>query len=186
MPRPRLSAVLAALLLASVALVACGRDLPPSSQVGVTRYEPDARQPMPPVSGLTLTGETLDLADLRGRVVVLNSWASWCVPCRDEVPAFVDLAASAEPDGVSVVGLNVSDDPTAAAAFSGELGMQYPSIVDADGAILPTIPGVPPAALPSTVIVDREGRMAATVIGVVDAAELADLVASVAAEGAAP
>jgi thiol-disulfide isomerase/thioredoxin len=134
---------------------------------------------MPVIAGTTLDGDRLDVADLRGRIVVVNSWASWCGPCREETPAFVELSKGVDPDDVAVVGLNVTDDEAAARAFVEEFGMPYPSIVDAEGDILATIPGVPPSSLPSTVILDREGRIAARVIGATDALELATLIAAI-------
>jgi thiol-disulfide isomerase/thioredoxin len=137
---------------------------------------------MPVVSGPTTAGGSLDLSDLHGRVVVLNSWASWCAPCRDEVPVFVALATAADPQDLAVVGLDVSDSPDAAAAFESELGMGYPSIVDPEGTILATIPGVPPTAIPSTVVVDRQGRIAARIIGGADEQELSRIVESVVSE----
>ncbi len=173
------------LLLAAASLVACGRDQPPGALVGVQILAPGSREEMPPIVGTTLTGTELSLADLRGRVVVLNSWASWCGPCRTETPALVDLADGAAATDVAVIGLNVKDDPAAATEFVAELGIDYPSIVDADGSLLRTIPGVPPAALPSTVVLDRSGAVAARFVGEVDATELADVVASLVAEPAA-
>lgn len=172
----------AALVLTAIAVSGCGREQPLSAQIGTTTVDVGDREALPPVSGRTVDGAVLDVADLRGRVVVLNSWASWCAPCREEIPAFVDLAEVADPTEVAVVGLNVTDQPAAAKAFTEEFGMAYPSVVDAKGDLLRTIPGVPPAALPSTVIVDREGRIAARIIGVTDSAELAGLVADVVAE----
>lgn len=165
-----------------LSLSACGRDLPASLQVGTATFAPADREAMPPISGTTLEGTSVDLAQLAGKVVVLNAWASWCGPCKEEVPALVDLASSLDPAVATVVGLNVSDDPTAAAAFASEFDMPYPSIEDPKGAILPTIPGVPPAALPSTVVIDQQGRIAARIIGAADGADLARIVDSVAAE----
>ncbi|MDQ5973616.1 MAG: hypothetical protein QG661_825 [Actinomycetota bacterium] len=167
-------------LAGALAVSACGRDQPP--QVGTATIAVADREALPPVAGTTLEGTSLDLADLRGRVVVLNSWASWCSPCRDEIPDFVALADASDPADVAVVGLNVSDAPSAAEAFADELSMAYPSIVDADGALLRTIPGVPPSALPSTVIIDREGRVAVSIVGQADPQTLPDLVAQVVAE----
>jgi thiol-disulfide isomerase/thioredoxin len=167
--------VVAMALLVALALTACGRDVPPV--VGTSTVASSDREPAPAIAGTTLDGSALDLADYRGRVVVLNNWASWCAPCRDEAPAFAALAASSDPADVVVVGLNVTDEVAAARAFAAEVGMTYPSIVDSDGSILRTIPGVPPSALPSTIVLDREGRIAAQVIGPTDGAELAVLVA---------
>jgi thiol-disulfide isomerase/thioredoxin len=146
--------------------------------VGTTTFAPDERKAMPPISGSTADGTRVDLADKHGTVVVLNSWASWCAPCRDEIGGFVALAKAADPADVEVVGLNVKDDPSAAADFAKEFDLPYPSIVDADGTLLPTIPGVPPASLPSTVIIDRQGRIAATIVGPADQKELSALVES--------
>lgn len=172
-----------AIVLSALTLVACGREPPASALVGVEVIAVDDRESMPSAAGPTMDGGTLDLADLVGDIVVLNSWASWCAPCEEEIPAFVDLAESA-PDGLSVVGLNVSDDPTAAAEFEARLGMDYPSIVDPQGLILQTIPGVPPKSLPSTVIVDRQGRIAARIVGIAEAGQLAAIVDRLLAEPA--
>lgn len=178
MPR-RLIAVVAGLL--AVALLAgCGRDVPPVP--GTESIAADDRGEALAVAGPTLDGPTLALADLRGRVVVLNNWASWCAPCRDETPTLVDLATTSDPADVAVVGLNVTDEPDAARAFVDEFAMPYPSIVDPEGRILAGIPGVPPSALPSTVVLDRQGRVAARIIGAVDPVELTTLVTSLAAE----
>ncbi|MDP1877864.1 MAG: TlpA disulfide reductase family protein [Actinomycetota bacterium] len=182
--RRELAFLVPALLVTLAALPGCGRDQP--VQVGTTVIDSEDRAALPPIAGPTLDGGMLDLADLRGRVVVLNSWASWCEPCRAELPALVDLAADADPRKVAVVGLNVSDDSDAAAAFADSLGVTYPSIVDPEGDILPTVPGVPPASLPSTVILDRDGRVAVRIIGEVDPATLPALVAGVVAEPAQP
>ncbi len=179
MRRARLTAI-ATLAVASITLVACGREQPP--QVGSTTIAAADRQDLPAISGVTLDGDELSLTDLRGKVVVLNSWATWCEPCRSEIPAFVDLADSVDPEDVAVIGLNVSDNTDAATQFVDEFSMTYPSIVDQDGTILPTVPGVPPAALPSTVIIDRDGRIAVRIIGITDATALPALVAEVAAE----
>jgi len=167
-------------LAAAVLLTGCGRDQPPV--VGTTVIAAPDREALPDISGSTLDGGTLDLADLHGKVVVLNSWASWCVPCRTEIPAFVSLAADVDPTDVAIVGMDVSDDAAAAREFVDEFAMTYPSIIDSDGTILPTIPGVPPASLPSTVILDREGRVAVRIIGEANAAELPALVKQVASE----
>ena len=175
----RIAFAVALALLIPVAVSGCGRDQPPSTLVGADTVASAEREAPLALAGTTLDGEPLDLADLRGRVVVLNAWASWCGPCRDETPALVSLAEGSDPAELAVVGLNVTDDPAAAGAFVAEFGMPYPSIEDPEGDLLATVPGVPPASLPSTVILDRDGRIAARIIGGTDAIELATLIAQV-------
>ena len=113
---------------------------------------------------------------------MLNNWASWCAPCRAEVPILVD-AARERGDEVAFVGLNVSDEEAAASAFVAETRMDYPSIVDPNGALLATIPGVPAKSLPSTIVIDRQGRVAARVIGEVTAEGLASILDEIKAQG---
>lgn len=172
-------AALAPLLVLPLLMTGCGRDQPASALVGVDAVAVEEREAPLDISGTTLEGEPFSLADLRGRVVVLNAWASWCAPCRSEMPAFVDLDGSADPADVAVIGLNVTDDPVAAQEFIDEMGMSFPSIDDPEGTILATIPGVPPKSLPSTVILDREGRIATRIIGPTDPIGLANAVGQV-------
>jgi len=160
---------LTVVLSAAVLLLAgCGRDTP--AIPGFEVLAPGDREPMPALAGSTLDGQQVDWADLTGSVVVVNNWASWCAPCRDEMPHLVALAES-EPS-IRVLGLNVRDEPAAARAFAAELGVDFPSIVDADGSLLRSVPGVPPAALPSTLVLDAQGRIAARIIGPASAEQL--------------
>jgi len=173
--------LLAAVLLCSVVVASgCGRQgagaASVTASVGVTVFDETDRVEMPRLSGETLSGGSLDLANLRGRVVVLNAWASWCAPCRDEMPVFVALSESNDSGNVAVVGLDVKDDPEAARAFAADLGVEYPSLLDPEGQLLAQIPGVPPGALPSTVVIDRQGRIAAKIIGPVTEAVLFPIV----------
>ena len=181
MRRGGAGALAAALALALLVLVSgCGRD--PVLGVGTTRLAVEDREPAPAIAGTTLEGGRLDLADLAGRVVVLNNWASWCAPCRAEVPVLVD-AARQRGGEVAFVGLNVSDEQAAAQAFVTETGMDYPSIVDPNGALLATIPGVPAKSLPSTIVIDPQGRVAARVIGEVTAEGLASILDEITVQG---
>jgi peroxiredoxin len=166
-------AVGAVLLAMPLILTGCGREQPASALVGTEQVADDEREDVLQFTGTTLDGSTFDLARLRGKVVVLNAWASWCPPCISEMPAFVDLHDSVDPADVAVIGLNVGDDPAAAQAFIDEMGMSFPNIDDTSGAILASIPGVPPKSLPSTVILDREGRIATRIIGPTDPIGLA-------------
>lgn len=171
----------ALVVIAAIGLCGCGRDLPPV--VGTSSIAANERATLPSISGSTLSASPLDIADLHGKVVVLNAWASWCEPCRTEIPAFVDLARQTNPKDVAIVGLDVSDDPDAARAFEKDFSMPYPSIADPDGSLLRTIPGVPPSAIPSTVILDKSGRIAVRIIGPTDPSRLASIVAEVVSEG---
>ena len=97
-------------------------------------------------------GPAVDLAGLRGTPTVVNLWASWCPPCRDELPLFEDLAGSTK--GVRVLGVDVQDEPQAALALLTELGVHYPSVRDDDGVTQAPLRW---SGLPMTVFVDAEG-----------------------------
>jgi thiol-disulfide isomerase/thioredoxin len=126
------------------------------------RFPAGDREPAPPVRGRTLDGQTVDLASLRGKVVVLNIWGSWCPPCRKEAPSLERVYQETRSQGVEFVGLNSKDSDAAAKAFQRNFGVTYPSIVDADGVIQSRFRGrLAAAALPTTYIVDRDGNVAA-------------------------
>ncbi len=107
------------------------------------------------------------------RPTLVNLWASWCGPCREEMPT-VQRFARANP-GVRVVGIAIDDTPEAARAFAGEVGVSYPLGVDADDAMGPTY-GV--TGLPTTFLLDPQGRLASTWSGPVTVPDLEALVAS--------
>ncbi|MDP2014125.1 MAG: TlpA disulfide reductase family protein [Actinomycetota bacterium] len=167
-------------------LTACGREplgARVSEEVGVTTYAPSDRVDLPPIAGQTLGGAPLSITDLRGRVVVLNSWASWCEPCKQEAAALVAASNTLQPRGVRFVGLNVTDEEASARQYTSKYAIAYPSIVDAKGTKLASIPGVPPGALPSTLIIDMQGRIAVRIIGVVKEPAFSEQVQAVLAEG---
>lgn len=140
---------------------------PPNTGVpGVDRYPPEARVPAPPLSGKTLDGQMLTLTELKGALVIINVWGSWCAPCRDETPDLVRLANRYAGPNLAVVGINTKDNPAAANAFVRRFRVPYPSINDSDGRGLLGFKGIiPTTAVPTTVIVDRQGRIAARIIG---------------------
>ncbi|MEY3733688.1 MAG: Thiol-disulfide oxidoreductase ResA [Actinomycetota bacterium] len=138
--------------------------------VGVTIIPADEREQSIVISGETADGSELSTSTYAGDIVVVNAWASWCPPCIEELPLLATAADSYEGKGVTFLGLNSMDDPIAAASLLGS--SVYPSIDDRDGAILATIPGVPPRSLPSTVILDRQGRIAVRIIGPVRPGQL--------------
>jgi len=118
------------------------------------------------LSGTDLDGEEVDLAALRGKPVVVNVWASWCPPCRVEQPD-LNEAASELGDEVAFLGLNIRDaSRDNAAAYVRNLEVPYPSVYSADGAaLLPFAGTLTPRSIPSTVVLDAEGRIAASVNG---------------------
>lgn len=150
--------------------------------VGVTIVPAEERQQSIVVAGQTADGTELSTAQHAGDIVVVNAWASWCPPCIEELPLLASAAETYSDKGVTFVGLNSMDDPIAAASLLGS--SVYRSIDDRDGAILATIPGVPPRSLPSTVILDRQGRIAVRVIGPVKPGQLESAIDSLLAEPA--
>jgi thiol-disulfide isomerase/thioredoxin len=128
------------------------------------------------LSGETLAGKSVDLADYRGQVVVVNYWASWCGPCRGEAPDLVE-AHKRLPD-VQFLGLDRNDDSRAnALAFVRTFEVPYPSLYDSGGKLLLAFNGaVPPTSLPSTIVLDTQGRVAAVVLGPTTATTLIDVV----------
>ncbi|MDN4171757.1 TlpA disulfide reductase family protein [Nocardioides sp. SOB77] len=128
------------------------------------------------LTGVDLAGDEVDVADLRGKPVVIPVWAEWCVPCRAEAP---DVVAAAEELGpaAAFVGINFRDDETRARAFEREYDVPYPSIVD-DGTALLAFPGtLSPRTVPAFVVLDEEGRVGASIIGELPSTQtLVDLV----------
>ena len=142
----------------------------------------DDREDPVEISGDSLEGDPVDLADWRGDVVVVNVWGSWCSPCRSEAALLVD--ADAELDA-RFVGIDIRDnDPGPPIAFEREFGIEYPSIYDPGSEQLLRFGAeYAPKATPSTYVLDRQGRVAALISGEVPSlGTLRDLVEEVAAE----
>ena len=148
----------------------------------VSLFAPADRKPAPTLTGTTLDGKPWSLADQTGKVVVLNVWGSWCPPCRKEAP---DLVAAAKELGPTVqfIGLNTRDlDPAPARKFVQEFGVQYPSIYDPNGKALLRFRGqISPKAIPTTLVIDKTGKVAARVVGEVSKDTLLGMVHDAAA-----
>ena len=111
----------------------------------------------PPFDLTLFNQESLSLADLDGKVVVLNFWASWCPPCRFEMPDFEAAWKEYRDEGVVFVGIAVSDSEEDARSFAEETGVTYPIGLDGEGV---TSVAYEVTSLPTTVFIDREGRIA--------------------------
>ncbi|HYM83895.1 MAG TPA: TlpA disulfide reductase family protein [Candidatus Dormibacteraeota bacterium] len=146
--------MLLASLLALV-LSACSVGASPSSATGIG-------QPAPGIKGTTLDGSTVDLATFRGKPVVVNFWASWCVPCRAEFPVIRDAAAAHAKDGLVVVGVLYKDEADPARSFVSSFGARWPTVVDADGSVAAEYRVVAP---PQSYFIDARGVLRGMQIG---------------------
>lgn len=135
------------------------------------------RQAAPAVTGELLSGGELSTADLAGSVVVLNVWASWCAPCRAEAPDLQAVWDATSEEGVQFIGLNTRDSAAAAQGFVDTYGLSYPQIQDPDGRQqLLFRDTLPPQSIPSTLVLDKEGRVAARALGVVSQSAMLGLI----------
>lgn len=131
----------------------------------------DQRKPAPVLTGTDLNGEPVDTSTWQGSPGVINVWASWCAPCRAEAPELVAVAKQ-NPD-VNFLGLDTRDSDAPARAFVEKFGIPYPNLPDPDGQlVLQFSDSLPPQAIPSTLLVDAQGRVAGRFLGAVEAGEL--------------
>ena len=151
-----------------------------SGTYGTTYYTPGSRPKAPAISGQAVAGSALSLAGDRGDVVVLNFWGSWCAPCREEAPALAELARQFHGRDVRFVGVDIQDTPSAAKAFMTTFRIGYPSLNDPGDQIALEFRGtLPPTGIPSTLLIDRSGRIAARIVGGVSYAGLRALIVKV-------
>jgi thiol-disulfide isomerase/thioredoxin len=149
---------------------------------GLDQVKPADRQAAPALSGAEVDGQRFDLASTRGSVTVVNFWASWCGPCRAETPNLEALSKQTAASGVRFVGVNVKDSRAAAASFIRDKGVTYPSLFDDDGSLAASWPIA--VGLPSTVVLDRQGRIAARFTAAVSSADLQPVVQRLLTESA--
>lgn len=121
----------------------------------------------PDFSLTDLSGNTLDLASYRGKVVLLDFWATWCVPCREEIPHFVELQDKYRDAGLAVIGISVDDEVAPVREYYRTLRMNYP-VAMGDAALAARYGGV--LGVPIAFIIDREGRIQRKHAGQTDAA----------------
>ncbi|MGJ6979906.1 TlpA family protein disulfide reductase [Aestuariimicrobium soli] len=174
--------------LATAALVGCSNNPTATSDTGFaqgdgsfTRIAADRRKALPALTGSDLDEKTLSTATFAGKVLVINVWGSWCSPCRAEAPHLVEAAKQTA--GVAqFLGINTRDlDRAPAQSFVRSFGLTYPSFYDPNGALLMKLTDLPPKAIPSTLLVDPAGRIAARVLGQVSTTTLVTAVNELAA-----
>ncbi|QES49538.1 redoxin domain-containing protein [Streptomyces venezuelae] len=133
---------------------------------GVSTVAKADRVAAPTLDGETIDGKTLDTASLKGKVIVLNVWGSWCPPCRAEAPDFAKVSKEMEAAGkpVAFVGINTRDNSKQNALnFDEDYGITYPSFFDPDGRLMLRFPKntLSAQSIPSTIVIDKDGRIAA-------------------------
>ena len=187
------SSLLAALGAAVLAGCASGDPLAQQAKAGdnknyiagdgsVTEYAAAERKPPVVLTGELYDGTVVDSRDWEGKVIVLNFWYAACAPCRLEAPRLEALWNEFKPKNVLFYGVNVRDEEPAAAAFERTFGITYPSMQDKNGGILLAMTQyVPPQAVPSTLVLDKQGRVAARILGLADQSILKSLIAGAAA-----
>lgn len=183
-PRVRLAMAFAAL---AVVMAGCSNDgaaAPAEAGSGyvagdgsIVLVPEGERAPAPDLVGTTLDGDPFRLVDHLGEVVVLNVWASWCAPCRAEAPELAALDRELGTSGVQFVGLDTRDSDVSARSFVDRFGIEYPNVIDRDGQLqLLFSDTLPPQAIPSTLVIDREGRVAGRVLGKASASSLRGMI----------
>ncbi|MEU6948852.1 TlpA disulfide reductase family protein [Streptomyces sp. NPDC046316] len=193
---PRRTLLAVGTLSAALALSACGSDSNGKSGGGGTNFVTNTggistvakgeRTAPTKIAGETVDGEKLDIADLKGKVVVLNAWGSWCGPCRAEAPHFAKVANDLKAEGVEFVGLNTRDfNKQQAVTFEEDYEVPYPSLYDPAGKLI--LNGFPKGtlnlqAIPSTVVLDKDGKIAARALMALDEKKLRSMIEPLLAE----
>lgn len=194
MSRIRPACAVAALLVAAVTASGCtgGTDAVDQAAGGDFRFVSGTRpgttiatadrKSGPEITGDLLDGGRLETATLRGKVVVLNFWGSWCAPCRVESPEFAQVSRATAGRGVQFLGIDVKDSRQDAAAFVTEKKIGYPSLFDPNGRTALRFRDFRLGGLPNTIVLDRHGRVAAVYVRPLLADDIQPVVTRLAAE----
>lgn len=143
----------------------------------VTLIKSQDRIDAPALAGMTLSGTNYSYAT--GRVTVVNVWASWCAPCRAEIPALIALSKKYKE--TTFVGILTRDNPPTAEAFQRRFKIPYPTLID-DSILLGFKGSLPANAIPTTVVIDKNGRVAGRILGAITVASLSELIETVSNE----
>ena len=168
------AAVLLAGVLAATLLTSGNSDT--ASASNMVEYPAGHRPLAPDITGTSLTGTAIKLSGYRGKTVVLNFWGSWCAPCRGEAPVLALLDKQYGSKGVAFLGDDVGDTPANALAFTRGAGISYPSISDQGYAVVAQLSQVVPVSdTPPTVVIDKTGHVAGTILGAINYGEMTTL-----------
>ena len=147
-----------------------------ASASNTVEYPVGHRPLAPEITGTSLTGSAIKLSSYRGKTVVLNFWGSWCAPCRGEAPVLALLDKQYGSKGVAFLGDDVGDTPANALAFTRGAGISYPSISDQGYAVVAQLSQVVPVSdTPTTVVIDKTGHVAGTILGAVNYGDMTTL-----------
>ncbi|HST64455.1 MAG TPA: TlpA disulfide reductase family protein [Mycobacteriales bacterium] len=189
---PRLLVVLLTLSLGALAACTGGSDAVDQTAGGEFRFVSGTptgetiaaadRKSAPAVTGTLLAGGSWNLQAQRGKVVVLNFWASWCGPCRVESPDFDKVSKATKAQGVEFVGVAVRDDKQKATDFQKDRAISYPSLFDPPGKTVQAFRDLRVGGFPFTIIIDRQGRVAAVYVSALVQEDIQPVVTRLAAE----
>lgn len=181
--------VAAAAFGALLTVAGCGSpDVKPGSTTAdagaaITRLVPDDRKPAPELAGDDLDGNPISLSEMKGKVVVVNVWGSWCPPCRKEQPVLSKVSTELKPQGVEFLGIAVRESAVTSKAYTDAKRVPYPSISDSGGKLLIGFASSLPAiAIPTTYIIDKQGRVATRLLDVATQSTLTSLVTEIVEE----
>jgi peroxiredoxin len=147
-----------------------------ASDDNMVAYPAGQRPAAPEFTATSLTGAPINFASYRGKIVVLNVWGSWCAPCVAEGQTLKYLHEQYGPQGIAFLGDDLQDAPTQALAFLRSAGITYPSVNDANGAVEERLAiAVPISATPTTLVIDKTGRIAGVIDGAVTYPEMTTL-----------
>jgi peroxiredoxin len=147
-----------------------------ASDDNMVAYPAGQRPAAPEFTATSLTGAPINFASYRGKIVVLNVWGSWCAPCVAEGQTLKYLDEQYGPQGIAFLGDDLQDAPTQALAFLRSAGITYPSVNDANGAVEERLAiAVPISATPTTLVIDKTGRIAGVIDGAVTYPEMTTL-----------
>ena len=156
-----------------------------SGDASVTTWDEGSRPGPIDLAGTDFDGDPVDSSAWRGDVVLVNTWYAACPPCRAEAPDLAEIVREYEDQGVQAIGVNFTDEAGAAQAFERTFDLPYPSIQDTDGSAVASLQGtVPVQAVPTTVLLDRGGHVAARILGTADPTTVRTLLDELLAESA--